>query len=193
MQIVHYPHPTLFYESRPVARVDAELKRIIAEMFRLMYEHKGIGLAANQVDLPLRLFVMNLEGDPEKGEERVFINPVVSRPRGRAVAEEGCLSIPKVYGPVRRPEKIRLTAYTLDGKEFAEDLDGMFARVVQHETDHLDGILFPTRMAEEDRDEIEDELLGLEAEFKAQREVGDVGTDDEIAAGRSAWERQYCG
>lgn len=100
MKIITYPHPTLRRVAKPVRRVDAELKRIVREMFDLMYEAKGIGLAANQVDMPIRLFIVNLEAEAGKGEELVFINPVLSRPKGSDEAEEGCLSLPGLYGPV---------------------------------------------------------------------------------------------
>src|SRR6266513_2886410 len=95
MQILTYPHPTLRRVSKPLRRVDAELRKQIREMFELMYAAKGIGLAANQVDLPLRFFIVNLEAKAGAGEEMVFINPVISLPRGGTEeAEEGCLSLP---------------------------------------------------------------------------------------------------
>ncbi len=97
LQIIQYPHPTLRHRSKPLRRVDAELRKIVAEMFELMYEHEGVGLAANQVDLPYRLFVVNPEGKADAGEsEGVFINPVLSHGRGLEEDEEGCLSIPGV-------------------------------------------------------------------------------------------------
>jgi peptide deformylase len=144
LQILTYPHPTLRRVSKPLKRVDADLRKTIREMFDLMYAAKGIGLAANQVDLPLRLFIVNLESNPETGEELVFLNPVISRPRGGAEeAEEGCLSLPGLYGPVIRPKEVRINAYNLSGQEFEADVSGLFARCVQHELDHLDGVLFP--------------------------------------------------
>src|SRR5690242_10936417 len=133
-----YPHPTLRHKSKPIKRVDAELQQVIRDMFDLMYAHRGIGLAANQVDLPLRLFVMNLEGERGKGEELIFLNPVVSHPKGTEEMEEGCLSLPELYRPVVRPKRVRVQAYGIDGREIHADVDGMFARCVQHEIDHLD-------------------------------------------------------
>ena len=109
-------------------------------MFELMYDAKGVGLAANQVDLPFRLFVTNLAGAPDEGEEMVFINPVVERPKGNTEQDEGCLSLPEVYAPVRRPERITVSAYDLSGNEINGEIDGIMARVVQHETDHLDAV-----------------------------------------------------
>jgi len=103
LQIIHYPHPTLRHVSKPLARVDAELRAWVAEMFDLMYEHEGVGLAANQVDLPYRLFVCNPSGDQsEKESECVFINPVIVKGSGQHEHDEGCLSIPGIHAPVVR-------------------------------------------------------------------------------------------
>src|SRR4029453_8497946 len=141
-------HPTLRRVSKPLRRVDADLRQTIRQMFDLMYEAKGIGLAANQVGLPLRFFIVNLEAKPDAGEELVFINPVISLPRGGSEeAEEGCLSLPGLYGQVVRPKPVRLNAYGLDGKGAGADVTGLLSRCIQHELDHLDGVLFPDRMS----------------------------------------------
>lgn len=192
MQIVSYPHPTLRHKSLPIKRVDAELRKLVANMFELMYEARGVGLAANQVDLPVRLFIVNLEGKADAGEEFVFINPVISRAKGHAEKEEGCLSLPELYGPVKRPKQVRVNAYGLDGQEIRADLDGLFARVVQHELDHLDGVLFVDRMSETNRLEILDALDEFEAEFASQRQVGGIPADEEIAKQIAVWEKKYC-
>src|SRR5689334_13698119 len=143
LRIIQYPHPTLRHVSKPLKRVDAELHAIVREMFDLMYAANGIGLAANQVDLPYRLFVVNLQSDPEvTDQEHVFLNPVLTSRKGNAEAEEGCLSLPGLYADVKRPERVTLNAYNLAGEEVTMELDGLFARAVQHEIDHLDGILF---------------------------------------------------
>jgi peptide deformylase len=191
LQIVHYPHPTLRYESKPVKRVDAELRSIVREMFELMYASNGIGLAANQVDLPLRLFVANLTADPDEGEELVFINPVISRPKGSEEREEGCLSFPELYGPVIRPKEVQISAYTLEGQEMRGAIDGMLARVVQHETDHLDGVLFTDRMSSTARAEVEPVLDEFETAFRSQRTTGEIPDDATIAAGLRDWEARY--
>ena len=183
LEIIHYPHPTLRYVSKPLKRVDAELKAMVAEMFDLMYEHEGIGLAANQVDLPYRLFVCNPKGDPdEKESECVFINPVILKGSGQHEREEGCLSIPGVYGPVVRKEKITVQAYNLAGEEISGELDGLFARVVQHETDHLDGRLFIDRLTPTQLADISGELEEFEIDFESRRGVGEMPTDEQIAA-----------
>ena len=183
LEIIHYPHPTLRYVSKPLKRVDAELKAMVAEMFDLMYEHEGIGLAAHQVDLPYRLFVCNPKGDPdEKESECVFINPVILKGSGQHEREEGCLSIPGVYGPVVRKEKITVQAYNLAGEEISGELDGLFARVVQHETDHLDGRLFIDRLTPTQLADISGELEEFEIDFESRRNVGELPTDEQIAA-----------
>jgi peptide deformylase len=161
-------------------------------MFELMYEARGVGLAANQVDLPLRMFLVNLESDPDQGEELVFVNPVLSRPKGSEETEEGCLSLPGLYGLVRRPKQIRVNAYSIDGSEIQADVDGLLARVVQHETDHLDGVLFIDRMSESARRELKVELDEFETVFRSRRATGEAPVDDEIAARLAVWEGKYC-
>jgi peptide deformylase len=191
MQIVTYPHPTLRRVSKPLRRVDAELRNIIREMFELMYAAKGIGLAANQVDLPLRFFIVNLEAKPE-GEELVFINPVVSMPRGGSEeAEEGCLSLPGLYGPVVRPKQVRINAYSVDGKEIQMNASELLARCVQHELDHLDGVLFPDRMSPSARADIAEGLDEFEAEYKSRQGTGGLANNDEIAKRWAEWEGRY--
>ena len=183
MQIIKYPHPTLRHKSKPLRRVDRELRQIIAEMFELMYSHQGIGLAANQVDLPYRLFVMNVKGDPaEEGEAKVFINPVITKKTGSAEAQEGCLSFPDIWAPVRRPEKIVVTAYGLDGQEFTYEMDGLYARAVQHEIDHLDGVVFVDRLSQANQLAVREDLDELIREFESSRRLGTMETDQQIAA-----------
>ena len=116
MQIVKYPHPTLRRVSKPLKRVDKELHAIVRGMFELMYAAKGVGLAANQVDLPYRLFIINLQADPAAADQEfVFLNPVLTSRKGNAEAEEGCLSLPGLYADVKRPERVALNAYDLSG------------------------------------------------------------------------------
>lgn len=182
MQLVKYPHPTLRYRSKPLRRVDAELRQMIGRMFELMYENNGIGLAANQVDLPYRLFVINLESDRDKEAERVFINPVITHRKGSAEDREGCLSLPEIWAPVVRPEKITVNAYDLMGREMTYELEGLAARAVQHEHDHLDGILFIDRLSESNRLAVKEQLEELELEFHGGRRRGAIPDDNLIAA-----------
>jgi peptide deformylase len=162
--------------------VDAELKKIIAEMFELMYEQKGVGLAANQVDLPYRFFIINLENDPQKSPEHVFLNPVISRRTGTVEAEEGCLSFPEIYAPVKRSAKVEISAYDLSGREINYKLDGFFARAVQHEYDHLEGILFIDRLSLTTRMDVQPALDTLERNFHGDRERGVIPEDRVIAS-----------
>ena len=192
MQIINYPHPTLRHKSKVIHRVDAELREIVRQMFSLMYEAKGIGLAANQVDMPLRLSIINSEGDPEEGEELVFINPVLSQPEGQAQSEEGCLSIPGVSAPVSRPSQIHVEAYNLQGEQFSASLSEIMARVVQHENDHLDGILFTDRVATANKLDLEQTLDELAIEFQSRRDSGDIPDDKQILARLAEFENRYC-
>ncbi|MCA9236957.1 MAG: peptide deformylase [Planctomycetales bacterium] len=183
LQIIHYPHPTLRHVSRPLTRVDAELRRMVAEMFDLMYEHEGVGLAANQVDLPYRLFVANPTGNPdEKDAEAAFINPVLSGGKGQVEGEEGCLSIPGVNGMVVRNARINIEAYSLAGEEISGEVEGLMARIVQHEVDHLDGRLFIDRLTPTQLAEIRDDLEEFEIDFDSRRNTGEMPSDEAIAA-----------
>ncbi|MEN6458808.1 MAG: peptide deformylase [Thermoguttaceae bacterium] len=182
LQVLKYPHPALRHPAKLLRRVDGEIKKVVREMFDLMYASKGVGLAANQVGLPYRLFVLNLEADPKKAEEHVFINPVISRRSGTVEAEEGCLSFPEIYAPVKRSEKVSISAYNLAGEEVTLRLDGLFARAFQHEFDHLDGVLFIDRLSPVALLSIKQALLDLELEFQGDRQRGVIPADGQIAA-----------
>jgi peptide deformylase len=183
LQIIHYPHPTLRHTSKPLTRVDAELRRFVAEMFDLMYQHEGVGLAANQVDLPYRVFVANPEGKQEaKDSEHVFINPVLSGGRGQSEEEEGCLSIPGLYAPVTRNETVRIQAFDLSGNEIDAEVGGLLARIVQHETDHLDGTLFIDRLGPTQLAAVRDKLEEFELVFQSRVETGELPQPEQFAA-----------
>lgn len=192
LNVIQYPHPTLRRKSKSIKRVNSRLRRTVRQMFELMYESRGVGLAANQVDLPLRLFVANPMADPEEGEELVFINPVLSRPKGHEEGEEGCLSFPELFGPVTRAKRIHVQAYGLDGTEISADLDGFLARIVQHETDHLEGMLFPDRMSATHRIAIAEGLEALELEHNRLVAAGHIPPESEIESRLLQWEKEYC-
>lgn len=192
MKIVQYPHPTLRYRSKPVTRVDRELKAIVREMFELMYDARGIGLAANQVDLPLQLFILNLTADPNDGEELVFINPVLRSPKGVSEEEEGCLSIVDLRANVARPEQIHVEAYDLQGNKIEQTVRGLLARAVQHEFDHLNGVLFTDRVAESARRDVDAELDEFVLEFESHRRTGEIPDDDTILNHLREVEQRYC-
>ncbi|HUQ71185.1 MAG TPA: peptide deformylase, partial [Planctomycetaceae bacterium] len=165
MEIVPYPHPALRWKSRPVREIDASLRKTVDEMFELMYAAKGIGLAANQVGLPYRLFVLNLAGEREaKDEELVFLNPEILKRKGTTEGEEGCLSFPGLYGDIKRAAEIIVEAFDLDGNVFEYDLDELASRAVQHESDHLDGVLFIDRMTDSVRKASEPMLEDFETQ-----------------------------
>jgi len=183
LQIVHYPHPALSWKSKDVIKIDAQLKAWVGEMFDLMYEARGIGLAANQVALPYRLFVINPTGDREQSEfEQVFINPEIVRRNGSEVAEEGCLSLPEVFGPVTRAERIVVEAFDLDGQQLEFELEGIDARVVQHENDHLDGIMFTERVTPETLAELQPLVDDFISQFNRSQESGEVANNDDLKA-----------
>ena len=183
MQIVKYPHPTLRHKCKPICRVGIEIKKAIGEMFDVMYAGEGIGLAAIQVDLPYRLFVMNVQGDSQaKDEEHVFINPVITSRKGSAEDREGCLSFPDIFVPVRRPAKITVNAYGLDGRELSYEMEGLYARAVQHELDHLNGVLIVDRLSPTNLMAIKEDLADLEHDFNLNRRLQVIGSDEEIAA-----------
>ena len=129
--------PVLRQRSAEVGAVTDDVRRLIDDMFDTMDVAKGVGLAANQVGIARRVAVIDAEG-----QRFAMVNPVLLSAEGRSVAEEGCLSIPDIFGDVTRPERIVLEALDRDGRPFRLDAEGLVARAVQHEVDHLDGILF---------------------------------------------------
>jgi len=191
LEIIPYPHPTLRYRSKPIKRVDRTLRALADEMLELMYEAQGVGLAANQVNLPLRMFVVNPTGIRGEGEEMVLLNPEIQRPKGNEVDREGCLSLPQIYGPVKRPKQIRLSAYDIRGNAIEQTVDGFLSRVLQHEYDHLNGVLFFDRMSDEAARELADDLDVLETDFRSRQEAGTIPGDPELIAQLAEWETRY--
>jgi len=161
-------------------------------MFDIMYDAQGIGLAANQVALPYRVFVVNTAGQRGDGEEHVFVNPVLSRPRGTAVQEEGCLSLPGVRMDVRRPQRVVVDAWSLDGCPIHLDLDGLLARVVQHEYDHLEGRLFTDRLPEAAALEVRRSLESFRDVFAGRQSRGELPPDGVLAAELDRLEAARC-
>ncbi|MEI6525481.1 MAG: peptide deformylase [Planctomycetota bacterium] len=192
LQLIQYPHPTLRFASKPLARVDDQLRGMIDLMFEIMYEHRGVGLAANQVNLPLRLFVANPSGEKDSGQELVFLNPVIQKATGTIEAEEGCLSLPGLNGVVKRNKAVQVNAYSMDGKEINLKVEGFLARIIQHEVDHLDGVLFIDRMFDQGEILAED-LARFEARFDKLRQEGQVSPDEKLAEQRQVWLDKYCG
>jgi peptide deformylase len=176
-----YPHPALRYVSRPVTQIDDGLRATVQEMFGLMYAAKGIGLAANQVGLPYRFFVLNVTADPEQKEmELVFINPEIVKRHSSIEDDEGCLSLPGVYSKVRRAKKIKVQAFNLQGELVEHEGEELFSRAVQHECDHLDGKLFIDHIGMLARHSIKDKLLEFENQYKHAQSIGEYPPDAEI-------------
>jgi peptide deformylase len=181
MQIVHYPHPALRWKSRDVTQINAALRDTVRRMFALMYEKKGIGLAANQVALPFRFFIVNLSGeDADPEEELVFINPVITNRKGSVIEEEGCLSLPSLYADVRRAEEVVIEAYDLEGQPFRARLKELPARVVQHETDHVDGVVFLDRLEDSLRRELQPKIAEFEVAYQKRQAAGEVPDDETL-------------
>ncbi|QDT04392.1 Peptide deformylase [Rubripirellula lacrimiformis] len=191
LSIIPHPHPTLRTRSKPIRRVDRDLRAIVDQMLDLMYEANGVGLAANQVDLPIRLFVVNPAGERGDGEELILINPELQRPKGNETAQEGCLSLPGLYGQVKRPKSIRLSAFDLKGNPIERTVDGFLARILQHENDHLDGVMFYDRMSDEGRRDLEDGLAELETDFRSKQQSGGIPSDEELVKRLTPWYEKY--
>jgi len=145
LQIIKYPDPRLRRRCQPVELPAADLEPVVRRMFELMYEAKGIGLAAPQVGIARRFFVCNPTGEPDG--ERVYVNPELTELVGFQEAEEGCLSIPGVTATIRRAARCRLRAMNLQGRPVEEEAEDLLARVWQHEIDHLDGVLILDHMS----------------------------------------------
>lgn len=187
LRIVPFPHPALRFESRPVTRIDDGLRATVREMFELMYEHNGIGLAANQVGLPIRVFVLNLTADPEQpDQEQVFINPEVVKRHASAEHEEGCLSFPGVYAKAKRARKVKVRAFDLDGNPIEVEADDLLGRALQHEIDHLDGVLFIDHVAPATLASIQGKIRDIEAGFRRDQAEGVYPPDADIARGLAA-------
>jgi peptide deformylase len=161
-------------------------------MFEIMYDAQGVGLAANQVALPYRMFVVNPTGDPDSGEEMAFLNPTLSRPRGTAIQEEGCLSLPGLRADVRRPQRVIIEAWDLDGQPIRIDLDGFLARVVQHEFDHLEGRLFTDRLPDAASLEVKRDLELFKDIYHSKQSRGELSPEDEIISELDQLEAQRC-
>ncbi len=163
--VIHYPDPRLRERSTEVEEVTDEMRKRIETLWPVMYEQGGIGLAAPQVGWMVRLFLMNLAGESDEGEEVCFVNPVVQSKRGIEVDEEGCLSLPNVHGAVARPKKIVVTGKTLDGDEIEVEAEGLAARCILHELDHLDGKLIIDHFSEQDQRKNAGAIENLERAF----------------------------
>jgi peptide deformylase len=158
MEVIHFAHcddapgdKTLRQKAGPVRDINDKIRETVTEMRRLMEKDKGVGLAAPQVGLLQRIFVTHAEGD----QFRVFINPaIIWTSQEQAKYEEGCLSLPGLWAEVIRPQSIRIQAWNEKGRAFTLEVSGILARVIQHEYDHLEGVLFIDRVNEVKRNKL---------------------------------------
>jgi peptide deformylase len=149
------PDKRLRLLSKPVAKIDAATKQLVEDMFDTMYDAPGIGLAAIQIGEPRRIVTMDLAKKDEPKEPQVFINPeLISKSGDKNTHEEGCLSIPEYYEEVERPAAVRFRYLDLDGKQHEIDAEGLLATCIQHEIDHLDGVLFIDHISKLKRDRV---------------------------------------
>ena len=148
LKIVHYPEPVLLSVGKPVGEEEfgEALSKTVDDMFATMYSAGGVGLAAPQVGLSQRFFVMDVPDEEGNSNKISFFNPEIVRVEGEQVGDEGCLSFPGIYQTVRRDMRVIVKAQDVAGTDFELDLDGLAARCVLHETDHCDGIVFIDRM-----------------------------------------------
>jgi peptide deformylase len=146
--LVLYGNPVLRQTAKPVTVFDDSLRDLVDEMFEIMYAEEGVGLAAPQVGESRRVFIIEIPEDEEsEGVQLVMVNPAVQEKSGAVVAEEGCLSIPGVREKVERAETVRVSFQDLDGAACEIEAEGFLARAIQHEQDHLDGVLFVDRLS----------------------------------------------
>ena len=171
--LIILPDPALRLVSKPVERVDGALRKLADDMLETMYDAPGIGLAAIQIGEPLRMLVIDLAKEDETPAPQVFINPeILSSSDGRSVYEEGCLSIPDYYAEVERPAEVRVKFLDRDGKEHEVAADGLLATCLQHELDHLNGVLFIDHISKLKRDMVMKKFKKLAKDRPASRMVG---------------------
>jgi peptide deformylase len=157
----YYGDPVLRKRAEPVASVGPEVQDLISDLFDTMYRERGIGLAAPQVGVSLRLFVVDVEGDEGERVKLALVNPRLARSSGSVVGEEGCLSIPGIHADVRRHAEVTFEAQDETGAPITVHAGGLLARALQHELDHLDGVLFIDRVSAIRRKLLESKLARM--------------------------------
>jgi peptide deformylase len=154
LDIVYYGDPRLEQVSEPIEEVTPELRRFIKDMFETMYFTNGVGLSAPQVGLNQRLLVIDCSGGSDRSQQITMMNPVITITSGEQKGPEGCLSFPGLFAEVARPYVVKVKGWNIDGKEVELEGEGLLARALHHEIDHLDGVLFTQRMKKADRESI---------------------------------------
>lgn len=157
LEILVYPDPRLRTVAKPVTKVDDEIRLLVSNMKETMYHANGIGLAATQVDVHLQVIVMDLS--EERNEPRVLINPTIIEQDGEQLYDEGCLSVPEYYAPVKRAESIKITALDEQGEIYELEADGLLAVCIQHEMDHLLGKVFVDYLSRLKQDRLRKKMI----------------------------------
>jgi peptide deformylase len=170
-EILEYPDPRLREVGKPVNEVTPEIQALVDDMAETMYAAPGCGLAATQLGIPQRIFVVDCAEEDEPSDLKVFINPEILEKDGQVVWAEGCLSFPGVREDIKRAEKVKVKALGRDGKEFVLEADGLLAVAIQHETDHLNGVLMIDKL-----NALKKRMMGrkLAQARKEQRESSDA-------------------
>jgi peptide deformylase len=166
LQLITYPAPILRKQADAVKDVDGELIQTAEELLTLMYENNGIGLAAPQAGISRRVLVIDLREDGRP--VYVLINPQITKREGLVENEEGCLSLPEIFGEVKRAERVEVSYIDRDGESRTLEAEGMLARALQHEIDHLNGVLFIDRIGETRRQALTPQLRALAEEFEGK-------------------------
>lgn len=164
LKIVKYPEPVLSQPGEPVTEFDADLKKLVDDMFETMYASQGIGLAAPQVAVSKRVTIIDLSQGKDPAQKLVLVNPEIIFREGKQYEEEGCLSFPEIREKVQRAAKVKIRAQDLKGKWFEMDGEELLSRAFQHEIDHLDGMLFIFRMSSLKRDLVLRKIRKLQRE-----------------------------
>ncbi len=141
-KIITYPHPVLREKAKKITAIDDDIKQLAADMGETMYNAPGVGLAANQIGIARQIVVVDVSKEEDEKKFIALVNPMISECEGSVIGEEGCLSVLEYETNVKRFQKIRLTAQDIEGKEIDFMAEERFARIIQHEVDHLNGILF---------------------------------------------------
>lgn len=169
--ILKYPDPRLKQRAEPVAVVDDDIRQLVDDMAETMYDAPGVGLAANQIGVMKRVFVIDIASEDEPSDLKVFINPEILETSGTLTWEEGCLSFPGVMEEIRRAEHVKVRALDRDGKPFELEAEGLLAVAIQHENDHLNGVVMLDKL-----NAVKRKLLGRKL---AQQQRADAAADAE--------------
>ncbi len=167
LEVLTYPNPILKTRAEPVEVVDDSIRALIADMAETMYAASGVGLAANQIGVLKRIFVIDTAGDDEPSDLKVFINPEILELDGEQFFPEGCLSFPGAQEDIRRAETVKVRALDADGNPFELEADGLLAVAIQHENDHIDGTLMIDKVGAMKRRKISRQVQRALAESRA--------------------------